>query len=345
MRFRNALHITIDNFSSAFKLLLYRLVVGVLTFSLVYVILELSLDVIVRSSEASRLVRLIGEFFEALLHADRDYLAAFKDDFTGALTAFLRLIGENGGAIAGAVAGVCLIYLLSRFLNGVSHFAAAGIMNDRMSAFSRTSFGEAFFRDLRRAAQYEVIYVPVSFVYDALTLLACWFLFFYLPSLFPMWGFLSVLFALSLTLAVYVCMQALKLTVAAMWIPAVIAGKTSVGKGLALSLRHKKHFWSRFASFVVANYLIVVVNTVFAVFTLGSAVLVTVPLSYLLLLALQFVHYYEDGGKKYFISVNNIAGSAGTEYPSVETLSELSQKLNTPAEEPADGTDDGSEND
>ena len=159
-----------------------------------------------------------------------------------------------------------------------------------------------------------------------------------------MWRFLSVLFSHSLTLAVYVCMQALKLTVAAMWIPAVIAGKTSVGKGLALSLRHKKHFWNRFASFVVANYLIVVVNTVFAVFTLGSAVLVTVPLSYLLLLALQFVHYYEDGGKKYFISVNNIAGSAGTEYPSVETLSELSQKLNAPAEEPADGTDDGSEN-
>ena len=50
MRFRNAIHITMDNYSSAFKMLLYRLVVGVLIFSLVYVILQLSLSVIVTST-------------------------------------------------------------------------------------------------------------------------------------------------------------------------------------------------------------------------------------------------------------------------------------------------------
>ena len=51
MRFRNAVHITIDNFSSAFKMLLYRLIVGILIFSLIYVILQLLLSVIVTSAE------------------------------------------------------------------------------------------------------------------------------------------------------------------------------------------------------------------------------------------------------------------------------------------------------
>ena len=225
MRFRNAFHITIDNFSSAFKLLLYRLIISVLTFSLVYVILELALSVIVTSAEVDWLIELGGEFFRALVSGDSGRLSTFQADFTAALTDVLMLIAENGGAIAGAVVGVCLIYLLSRFLNGLSHFAAASIMNDRMSAFSRTTFSEAFFRNLGSAALYEVIYVPLTFIYDALTLLACWFLFFYLPSLFPSWGFLSVLIALSLTVAVYLCMQSLKLTLVSAWIPSILSGK------------------------------------------------------------------------------------------------------------------------
>ena len=51
MRFRNALRISVDNFSSVFKLLLYRLVTGLLFFSLIYVILKLSLSVVTESAE------------------------------------------------------------------------------------------------------------------------------------------------------------------------------------------------------------------------------------------------------------------------------------------------------
>ena len=86
MRFRNAFHITIDNFSSAFKLLLYRLIISVLTFSLVYVILELALSVIVTSAEVDRLIELVGEFFRALVSGDSGRLSTFQADFTAALT-------------------------------------------------------------------------------------------------------------------------------------------------------------------------------------------------------------------------------------------------------------------
>ena len=111
MRFRNAIHITMDNYSSAFKMLLYRLVVGVLIFSLVYVILQLSLSVIVTSTELQTLKDLVGEFFRALFGGDSVRLESFQTDFTGALTDFLSLIARNGGAIAGAVVGVCLMYV------------------------------------------------------------------------------------------------------------------------------------------------------------------------------------------------------------------------------------------
>ena len=106
MRFRNAFHITIDNFSSAFKLLVYRLIVSVLTLSLVYVILELALSVIVTSTEVDMLVGLVGEFFRALVSGDSARLSTFQSDFTSAIADVLVLIAENGRAIPGAVGGV-----------------------------------------------------------------------------------------------------------------------------------------------------------------------------------------------------------------------------------------------
>ena len=49
-------------------------------------------------------------------------------------------------------------------------------------------------------------------------------------------------------------------------------------------------------------------NVVAAIATLGSALLLTVPLSYIFLLSVQFVHYYQNAGKKYFVSLNKIVG-------------------------------------
>ena len=344
MRFRNAFHITMDNFSSTFKMLLYRLVVAAVTFSLVYVILRLALDPVMQSAEWVTLREMPGEFFRALVSGDSAVLQTFQENFHTSLMDFLSLLASNGGAIAGAAVGVCLIYLLSRFLNGLCLFAIAGTMYDRMSVFSRTSFSASYFKNLGRAALYEVIYVPIVFLYDAVTILICWFFFFYVPSFLPSWGFLPVVLSLCLTITLIVCLQSLKMTLASAWIPSVLTGSATVTKGLGASLRNKSPFWKRFASYLTANYIIVVVNVMFGLFTLGSALLVTIPLSFLFLLALQSVHFYEDTGRKYFISVHNIAGAEGAPAQNIDTgedsLEELNKKINADPSGPDDRGDE-----
>ncbi len=340
MRFRNAFHITIDHFSSVFKMLLYRIVVAVLVCSVSYVILKLSLDIITESVEVAAIKSLVGDFFRALVSGDSGRLQIFREDFQAALRDLFVLLGENIGAIAGAVVGLVCMYLLSRFLNGLCVVAVANTMNDRMSVYARTSFSDAFFKNLGRASLYEVIYVPVSFLFDALSLLICWLLFFYVPSFLPSWGFFTVLIALCLTLTVLLCLQALKMTLISRWLPSVVTGSNAVGKGLGASLRAKKNFGRRYTTFLVAVYLIVVVNVVFGLATFGSAMLLTVPASFLFLLALQFTHFYEDEGKQYFISIRNIAGGESApqgDIPDVhEELDEINSRINAGPEEEED---------
>ena len=308
MRFRHSVSITLDNFSSVFKLLLYRLVTGVIFFSLSFVILRLGLSVIVESAEVANLKGLISSFFSAIVNGNTDVLHAFQGDFAAATADVLRLIAGHGGEIAGCIVGLAILYLVSRFVNGLALFAIAGTLNDRMETYSRTKFSQAYFIRLGKASPYQVIYVPPCFLYDALMLTACWFLFFYAPSFLPSWGFLTVLIAISMTLMAVACLEALKMTLISAWIPGMIAGGEKVGAALKNSLKNRKSFAARYASFLSAIYVIIIVNVAAAIATVGSGLLLTVPLSYIFLLSLQFVHYYHNAGKKYFVSLNTIVG-------------------------------------
>ena len=311
MRFKRSVGITADCFSEVFKMLLYRLVVGVIFFSLVYLILHFGLSFIVHSEELGELTGLIPQFFRALAlslaEGDAAALPDFQSAFHTAIADFLNLLAANMGSIIGSVIGVCCMYILQRIVNGLAQFAVAGTINDRMATYSHTKFAVSYFKNIGRAAVYYAVYVPLAFVYDVLSILACWFLFFYIPSLLPNWGVVGVLFTIVLTMTAVIALQALKLTVISGWMPAMLAdGKPLIGAFRASVTA--KDFTRRFGGFLIACYLIVFVNVGFGVFTAGSGLLITIPLSFLFLIAMQFVNYYETAGKKYFIEKNVVAG-------------------------------------
>lgn len=312
MRFKNSFHIMTDNFVNVFKMLLYRLVTGIIFFSLAYVILKLSLSALVESEEMRRIVELVKDFILSIISGESRSLHTFQEEFHVAIKDFVLLLGTKSGAIIGAVIGVCAIYLVARFMDGLSNYAIGDVLNDRMSVCARTTFSAAFFKNIGRASLYEVIYVPLSFVYDAVSILLCWFFFFYAPSFLPSWRFITIMFALSVTLLALICLQAIKLALISDWMPRMIADGKGAGSSLGYSLKRGKGFAKKFAGYLVASYIIFVTNCVFAVFTFGSALLISVPASFLFLLGMQFVNYYQDHGRKYFISSRDIVGGDDT---------------------------------
>ena len=311
MRFRNAFRLTMDNFVNVYKLLLFRLITGVLFFSLTYVVINLGLHDIFSSAEVERIFTLAAEFFRSFVTDRTAFLESFQEEFTSAIGDFLALLGANIGSIVGSLIGVCVIYLVARFVNGTATFALGGSIHDKMKFYSRTGFVSAYFKNIGKSVKYQLIYVPLGFVYDVLSLIFCWFFFFFTPSLLPSWGVLTFLVGLSLAVAAYICLQAVKLTFISAWIPSVVAGDCSVTGGFVNSLKRFRGFGGRFSSFLMTIYLVVVLNVVCAVCTLGSLLLISVPASYLLILCVQFVYYFEDNGKKYFLSFRKISGADG----------------------------------
>lgn len=312
MRFRNAVRILADNFSNVYKLLLFRLVTGVLFASLLFVIINLGLQDITGSPEAETIVSLFSSLFEELkTGSEFGALVVYRDQITQAVTDFLAMLAQNIGSIVGSVVGVVVLYLIIRFINGTSTFAMGSILNDRMQSYSRTRFSSAYFKNLGKSAIYQLIYEPVSFLFDILCVLFCWFFFFYAPSLLPSSGFLTVLLGLALAVTAFICQQAIKLSFISAWIPAVVTDGKRVVEGCKASFRARKGFGGRFSSYLLAIYLIMALNVLLGLATFGSMLFITIPASYLFILCLQFVYYYEDTGKKYFLSFRKISGADG----------------------------------
>ena len=298
MRFRHSVRLTIDEFSNVFKLLLFRVITGVVFFSLAYVILRLGLRSIMESAELGELKSLVGDFFTALVHGDYGRLRTLPDDITEALSAFAKLLGAQTGSIVGSIIGVCVMYLLVRYLNGIAMFALGGVVNDRMSLDAKTSFSSSFVKNIGQGSLYQLVYVPITFVYDVLSVLM-------------RWSLITVLLSLSLSLTLILCLQALKLTFFSAWMPSMIAEGKTIRQAFLRSVRGKGDFVRRFAAYLISTYLIFIVNVGCGLLTLGSSLIITVSLSYFFLIVMQFVNYYRDAGKQYFLSHGHIAETDG----------------------------------
>lgn len=307
MRFRTAVHLLMDNFSNVYKLLLYRLVSAIIFFSLSFVVLRLGLAVIVESAEVDGFFALIANFLRAVSSGDSAYLQGFQEEFTAAVGALLDLLAQHMGSIIGSLVGLVLLYLVARIVNGLALYTVSVVINDKMATYAKTRFSAAFVSSFGRAIQYIAAYVIIAFVYDVLTVLISWFLFFYVLSFLAGRSFLAIFASLMLTLTAILALEALKLTLFSSWIPAMVSDREGLGRALKISLTNGKNFGIRFSSYLIACYLIAAINVLFAICTIGSGLFLTVPMSFFFLLALQFTHYYEDTGKKYFISYMRVS--------------------------------------
>ena len=309
MAIRRAFRLLTDNFTNVFKLLLYRLVMGALFVGLSYFILDLGLRSLLEGEEMKNVLTMVGKFFEALVSGNTGYLSSFRESFLEALKALGAAFAADLGSIIGSFAGVVVLYLIFRFLNGMATFGMMSISYDRLSTFGKTSFSAAFFENLGRAVRYHLLYVPLSFVYDVLSLVLCWFFFFYTPSVLGDTSVLTVLLGLSLTIAVYIVLQAVKLTFISSWMP--YAGENKkVLAGLRERFTLKVKFMRRFVSYLISVYLMVVLNVVCGFCTLGSFLLITLPASAIYLLWLQLVLYYHENGRKYYLHARKVVGDA-----------------------------------
>ncbi len=303
MLFRNGIRLLMENFKNVYKILLYKLVVGLVAGALCAVMILPQILDLVNSAPMQDLISGTQSFFTALMSANAEQLSVIKEQIfgdNGALHRFADLLLSRTTGIVLATIGCVVVYLLKRFIDTLCYFAVGGVLNDRMSTYAETPLATAYVKNIGKACLYALVYVPVAFVIESIALVLC-----YLAI-----RFVSILGALFLSVTVIVLAQALKFTFTGRWMPAMIAD----GSRLRDSLRYadkteRKQRAKMFSTYLVSVYGVVIVNVIAALCTFGSALIITIPVSYFLFICEQFTHYYTIKGKKYFITYERIASN------------------------------------
>ncbi len=301
MRFINTFRLLVKNFKHALVLFLSKSIATLVVVVLCIAFIMPELLELVENPVTQEFFESFKNIFLALINHDLGNPSEHVDKIFnpgGLLNQLLDLLFSMRWGFVLAAVGCVLVYLIKCFVDEVLHFTVGSMINDKMSTYAETPFGTSFVANLGKASKYAGCYAAVAFILDVATLaLICVFL-----------RFLPLFLAAFLSMTLVVFVQAARMALTNGWMPAMTADGEKLSEAIRFKDAHeKKHLAQSFMLYTVLVYVVIIINVVAALCTFGSALLITVPTSYLLFICAQYVDYYTMKGKKYFITYNDIA--------------------------------------
>lgn len=304
MKFKHTFHVFVDNFAVTYKQLLYRLVIALIGIGITAAILTPFIRALTGSPDYISLTEAVKSFLKNLVEGKPDSVGAATEKIKQSFSALMNLISENSANIVWGVVGVIAVNLVKNFFAGLGNYATAAVINDKMALHANSPFLITLIRNLKEASLYNLMYVPLSFLYDAACVSVLYLLIFKLVALIPI-VYLPIQVFLFVTLIVIAI--SIKMTMTTDWLPALIRGKMGQGKAFVYTFdRRRKRTLNVLSNFVILVLIIFALNVGAILCTFGVAGLITIPSSYVILLSFEFVNYYDREELKYFIDKKTI---------------------------------------
>ena len=302
MKFKHTFHVFVDNFSVTYKQLLYRLIVlviaGAICVAGVYPFIEGVLDL----QSFNSLTGGVADFIKNFLYGNVEKLSGISQTVRDSFTQLLSDLQSRITQICLSGLLIFFVVMIEKWFTGMGNYATAAVINDKMALRANSPFLGTLVKNLKTAAIYNAIYVPLSMVYDVaiaigmIALIAAM-----VNSFMPLYVGVFI-FAL-----VSIVSVSLKMTFTTDWLPALVRGKMKQFASIKYSFSRKnKGTVNIFSNFIVMSLLLMALNVAAFMFTFGVGLLLTVPASYVMLLSFELVNYYDREEIKYFVDKNTV---------------------------------------
>lgn len=302
MKFKHTFNVFVDNFSVTYKQLLYRLIVALIAGAIcvagVYPFIQSVLDL----QSFNSLTGGIGDFVKNFLYGNVESLSGISQTVRDSFVQLLADLQTRMTQIVLSALLVLLVLMVEKWFAGMGNYAAAAVINDKMALRANSPFLGTLIKNLKTAAIYNAIYVPLSMLYDVAVSVGVFALIAAMVN-----SFMPVYVGIFIFALVSIISVSLKMTFTTDWVPALIRGKMKQGASIKYSFSRKnKNTLNIFSNFIVLALLILSLNVAAFVFTFGVGLLLTVPASYVILLSFELVNYYDREEIKYFVDKNSI---------------------------------------
>lgn len=302
MKFKHTFHVFVDNFSITYKQLLYRLIITVAALALGVTCLYPFVKDFINSEALNLFTANLKNFIFGFLDGKVNTISAASSSIKEAYGQFIELLKTRITELVLMGLLLLVLYIVQKWFAGLGNYATAVLINDKMALRAKSPFVGTLISHLKEAAIYNLIYVPLTILYDILIYSLLFVVLFFMLNGIQFFLINMFLFSLMTVMA-----AALKMTLTCDWLPALIRGKMNNRNAIKYSFtRNGKNTLNIYSNFIVLVLLIMAGNVAAAIFTMGVGALLTIPASYVILICFEFVNYYDREEIRYFVDKNTI---------------------------------------
>ncbi|MGN1104622.1 MAG: hypothetical protein ACI4QI_07085 [Candidatus Coproplasma sp.] len=302
MRFKHSLLVFIDNIATTYKVLIYKLIVGVIVAALSLAVILPSLNVVRSTAEYLALSEEIKAFFADVTALKLTNLETSFVSIKSDLGNFLQVLTAKGLIAVDAVCAVIIIFIYY-FLTAIGDFGLGETLNNRMMLRAHTPYAATLLKDLRRASLYAIIFTPISLLFYGIGGVIIW------AVAFKALAFAPLLVKCFIAAALTIMLFALKFSLTTDWMPHILHTNCTNRQAIAYCLKPKKGAFLRVLSTLIFMVIFIfVINAICGLFTFGAAMILTIPAGTMLLTCYQFVNYCDNNSLKFFIDDYVIIG-------------------------------------
>ena len=293
MMLKNALKLSFSNSSNIWKVLFYRFLCLLCVLGLTTVIAWPIINVLIKDNF---FVNLQNSFEKMIFNLNFEKIFLGLDEI---FKNFVSIISNHGLMVQTILFGIFAMFLFS-MLETYLKVAVNQNVYGYMSSLTKYGFTNSLVANFGKAT---VLGLAQSITILPVNLLVWFGAYFMASALYAKIGVVAIV----ITLFLLIVMLALKETIFSGWIPAMIIHGEPVFKSLKRGICAViKRFFRTLSSFLIATLSLFVINVFAIIFTAGAGILITLPITTLVLSIIGEVMYFESLGMRFYVDAEHI---------------------------------------
>ena len=297
MLYKNSFKLLFSNSNLIWKTLIFLVVNTLITLGLAYIFVTPIINLLYENNFFETIYNIYGNFLANL------NLAETFSSIRELIGSFIVIITENINYIIWNIVLLFItVFFVYSLLNGLFNLILCDVLYNYMSNKIKFSYMGSFINTFWKNIKYNLAGLLTYVPFNAL----CYLIIFSLFRLFSYGGTVALITPF-LIILVYIVLMAIKITLFSGWAPAIVTLDNGVFAGLYKGMKVTfRRFIKVFNSAIALVITIFAVNVFAGIATFGVSLLVTVPVSLILISCFNMVSYYNGNGMRYYIDENNV---------------------------------------
>jgi len=294
MSYKNTCKIFGSNFVLVWKQLAYLCISAVLCIGLSYLIALPTINLL----KAEGWIDSVKNMFETVYTSPSSLNAAFKE----VILSLMQILSSHFGAYFFSIVGFIIsAVLLPLFLNNIAEYNICYLATNKISSNIKLGYTSSLISNLKNAILYSLLKMLIDVLFIICTV--CLFVVYLILSK----GVVLTILMLVIYFSLSIMLSSLKMSLTASFAPIMIEENTGAWKAFLKSGKMSGRSFARTLSCaIVVNLTVMFANMFLGVFTIGVALLITVPASVVFIGIFKTTNYFTIEGKSYYLSDNII---------------------------------------